>query len=58
MSNKEYKRKFKPWLTTGGILNSISRKNKIYISTQKSRMTWTRTKFLKNINSYVIRSMS
>ena len=29
MSNKEYKRKFKPWLTTG-ILNSISRKNKIY----------------------------
>ena len=33
-------------------------KIKFIISTQKSRMTFTRTKFLKNINSYVIRSMS
>ena len=31
---------------------------KFIIRTQKSRMTFTRTKFLKNINSYVIRSLS
>ena len=29
MSNKEYKRRYKPWVTNG-ILNSISRKNKLY----------------------------
>ena len=42
MSNKEYKRKFKPWLTTG-ILNSISRKNKSY-----NKYTRLKNEFHKN----------
>ena len=36
LTNKEYKRKFKPWITNG-ILKSISRKNRLYNKYMKTK---------------------
>ena len=36
LSNKEYKRKFKPWITNG-LLKSISRKNRLYNKYTKTK---------------------
>ena len=36
LSNKEFKRVYKPWITNG-IVNSISRKNKLYNKYTKTK---------------------
>ena len=60
MSNREYKRRFKPWITNG-ILNSISRKNKLYNKYSKlkdevkKKLVHDEYKILKNNISELIR---
>ena len=60
LTNKEYKRKYKPWITTG-ILNSISRKNKIYNKYSKikneslKKQVFEEYKYLRNMINELIR---
>ena len=60
MSNREYKRRYKPWMTNG-ILNSISRKNKLYNRYSKIKDTtlkqqvFTEYKALRNTINELLR---
>ena len=54
MSNREFKRRYKPWITDG-ILNSISRKNKLFNRYSKiknelrKQQAFEEYKFLRNM---------
>ena len=60
MSNREFKRRYKPWITNG-ILNSISRKNKLYNRYSKIKDTnlkqqvFTEYKALRNTTNELLR---
>ena len=60
MSNREFKRRYKPWITNG-ILNSISRKNKLYNRYSKIKDTnlkqqvFTEYKALRNTINELLR---
>ena len=60
LSNREYKRRFKPWITNG-ILNSISRKNKLYNKYSKTKdelmkqQVFDEYKSLRNIVNELLR---
>ena len=60
MTNREYKRRYKPWITNG-ILNSISRKNKLYNKYSKikdqlrKQQVFEEYKSLRNIINELLR---
>ena len=60
MTNREYKRRYKPWITNG-ILNSISRKNKLYNKYSKikdqlrKQQVFEEYKSLRNIVNELLR---